>query len=105
MSVKKTEIAAFFINNKLLSRINVLLFEIFSDESFAENENLILLLERILDLILTFTETKNMEKICADNLIITLMNLCYNFPQYLVIKIVKIFDNMMKDSSTKNVNC
>ena len=31
------------------------------------------------------------------------MNLCYSFPQILVIKIVKIFDNIMKDSATKNV--
>lgn len=56
LKTKKDEIAGFFINNKLLSRINVLLFEIFSDENFADNDNLILLLDRILDLILIFTE-------------------------------------------------
>lgn len=56
LKTKKNEIAGFFINNKLLSRVNVLLFEIFSDENFGDNENLILLLDRILDLILVFTE-------------------------------------------------
>lgn len=67
LKTKKDEIAGFFINNKLLSRINVLLFEIFSDENFADNDNLILLLDRILDLILIFTEVFN---ICNLRLII-----------------------------------
>ena len=56
---KVEEIALLFANNKVLTRLNIILLEIFSEDSNLENENIGLCLERILDLLIKFTEVIN----------------------------------------------
>ncbi len=42
--------------------------------------------------------------ICGDNILKTLINLCYNIPIIYIPKVLKIFDNILKDPSTINVS-
>ena len=55
-SLKFEELAIIFINNKILSRMNSLLLEIFSDEANFENEQIGILFERVLDVLIRFTD-------------------------------------------------
>jgi hypothetical protein len=101
---KFEEIGLIFINNKVLTRLNIILLEIFSDESNLESENIGICLERILDLIIKFTEIKKYDNLCNNNILKSLINLCYNIPIIYIPKVLKIFDNILKEPSTINVS-
>jgi hypothetical protein len=53
---KFEEYAEIFLNNKLLTRLNIILFEIFSDEIYLENDNCCLIVEKIMDILIKLTE-------------------------------------------------
>ena len=53
---KFEEIAEIMINNKILARLNVILYEAFYDESYLESEFCCIILEKVLDLLIQFTE-------------------------------------------------
>jgi hypothetical protein len=55
---KREDVSQVLCNNKLLTRLNIILLEIFSDENNLENEKISELLEKILDLVIKFTEVK-----------------------------------------------
>lgn len=100
---KVEEVLLMFINNKVLTRLNIILLEIFSEESNLENENIGLCLERVLDLLIKFTEIRKLELLCTDNIVRTLINLCYNIPISYIPKVLIIFDAILKDPSMINV--
>lgn len=50
------EIALIFINNKVLTRLNIILFDIFADETNLDNQNIVILLESIIELLVKFSE-------------------------------------------------
>jgi hypothetical protein len=104
LEANKEEALMMFINNKVLTRLNIILLEIFSEESNLENENIGLCLERVLDLLIKFTEIKKLELLCTDNIFRTLINLCYNIPIIYIPKVLIIFDTILKDPSMINVN-
>ncbi len=101
---KIEETGLMFINNKVLTRLNIILLEIFSEEANLENENIGICLERILDLIIKFTEIKKYDLLCNDNILKSLINLCYNIPIIYIPKVLKVFDNILREPSTINVN-
>lgn len=53
---KFDEVALLFIKNKILTRLNIILLEIFSDEANLESEYIEITLSRIMDLLIKFTE-------------------------------------------------
>jgi hypothetical protein len=53
---KFEEIAEIMISNKILARLNVILYEAFYDESYLESEYCCIILEKVLDLLIQFTE-------------------------------------------------
>jgi hypothetical protein len=57
---KKDEICLLFLNNKILTRLNIIILEIFSDETNLENENTGTNIEKIMDIIIKFTEVNNL---------------------------------------------
>lgn len=103
-SNKLEEIGLIFINNKVLTRLNIIILEIFSDETNLEIENIGICFERILDLLIKFTEMKKYDNLCNDNILKSLINLCYNIPIIYIPKVLKIFDNILKDPSSINVS-
>jgi hypothetical protein len=53
---KKDETITMFLNAKILSRLNVILLEIYSDENIADAENTHILLEKIFDILIKVSE-------------------------------------------------
>ncbi len=68
---KKEDVFQILFNNKLLTRLNIILLEVFSDENNLENEKISELLEKVLDLMIKFTDVNminfrlNLEKLCV----------------------------------------
>ena len=52
------EYSEILINNKILTRMNVILFEIFSEDSYLENDNCCVTIEKILDILIKLTEVR-----------------------------------------------
>jgi len=100
---KINDVCLLFLNHKILTRLNIIILEIFTEESNLENENILILIEKILDLIIKFTEIESYRSICDDNIFKTLINLCYNIPLVYIAKFLKIFENLLRDPSSINV--
>ena len=104
------EISLQFINNKILTRLNLLLIDLQNiqnvEESLEKGKSInIFIPEKIFSILLKITSTINknyLYLICNDKLIITLNKIMINQDLPVIINIIQIFDNLMYNSNNLN---
>ena len=98
------EISLQLINNKILTRLNLLLIDLQNLQNVENNKN-ILISEKIFSVLITLTSSINrnyLYLICNDKIVITLNKLMNNIDLYIVKNIIEIFDNLMLNSNNLN---
>ena len=119
LSFKNEEISLFFINNKLLMRLNLILIEIFSKDDFNNNINnnnfnnnnnneindlYNIIIERIFTILFKITMNKNIFYLISnDKILITLIEISSQINNNQIENFIKIFDNIMKDINNLNI--
>ena len=108
---KGNEVSLQFINNKILTRLNLLLIDLQNyqnEEENLENEKNknIIIYEKIFSLLTRMTTNINKDYLyllCNDKLIVTLSKILNNLDSSRIKNILQIFDNLMTNSNNLNI--
>ena len=106
---KMQDLSLILINNKILTRLNLIIVDIFNNEDASKTTNEVndmnnnIIIERIFNLLNKFTSnSKYLYLICNDKIMITLIQTTTSMPNNQIESLIQIFDNIMVDANNLN---
>ena len=103
---KDEEICLLLITNKIYSRLNMIIIDIFNSEDSEMNSNSTVIIDRVFTLLLKLTSCSSyLYLICNDKLIVTLIQAASasnSITSSHIQNLLRIFDNIMLDVSNLN---
>ncbi len=106
---KMQDLSLILINNKILTRLNLIIVDIFNNEDASKTTNEVndmnnnIIIERIFNLLNKFTSnSKYLYLICNDKIMITLIQTTTTMSNNQIESLIQIFDNIMVDANNLN---
>jgi serine/threonine protein kinase len=106
---KIQDLSLLLINNKLLTRLNLIIIDIFNNEDASKTTNEVndmnnnIIIERIFTLLNKFTyNSKFLYIICNDKIMNTLIQTATTMTNNQIESLIQIFDNIMSDANNLN---
>ena len=100
---KKEEVSLLLISNKIYSRLNLIIIDIFNQDDTDNNGSNNIIIDRVFTVLLQLSASSNyLYILCNDKIITTLIQIATSVSNVQINNLLRIFDNIMLDSSNLN---